>query len=83
MKPRYLVVVLVLGLAAGYWSGTSNAPHRDRPVARWVAGVARQLLWVAAFAERPPEQKTETRIVRATSHIGDDGFPVIDHGRGL
>jgi len=80
---RKTVFTLVAGLALGYWCAGSSAPPKpDRPVVRWVVRAAKHFLWFAAFAERPPEPQPDQRIVQSPA-IGDDGYPLIDHGRGL
>lgn len=82
---RKTVLIVVAALAVGYWFAGSGSPQPapDRPVVRWVVRTAKQLLWIAAFADPPPAPVVhEQRLVRAPA-IGDDGYPVIDHGRGL
>lgn len=82
---RSTVLVAVVALLIGYWlSGNAGpAPTPDRPVLRWIVRAAKQLLWVAAFAEPPPAHpEPEQRLVQSPA-IGADGYPIIDHGRGL
>jgi len=81
---RKTVMSLVAGVAIGYWlvGPAVNPPKPDRPVVRWIVRAAKNFLWFAAFAERPPEPQPDQRIVQAPA-IGEDGYPLIDHGRGL
>lgn len=60
----------------------SPAPQPDRPVLRFIARVAKNLLWVALVAEPPPPPAHDPHLVHAPP-IGDDGYPVIDHGRAF
>jgi len=72
---RNLVAIVFVALAIGYCAPALMTPARpDRPVLRWVAAAAKNLLWIAAFAERPP---AEQAVVQKTH----DEFAV-DHGRG-
>lgn len=82
---RKTVLIAVAALIVGYWfaGGASPQPAPDRPVVRWVVRTAKQLLWLAAFAAPPPvTSEPEQRLVQAPA-IGEDGYPVIDHGRGM
>lgn len=82
---RNTILVLVVAVAFGYWLGSdrSTGPRpTDRPVLSWIARTAKNLLWIAAFADPPPEHRHEHRIVQAPA-VGEDGYPVIDHARGF
>lgn len=76
---RNLVLVAVIALGIGLWVGQSTKEEtpQDRPILRWVAKAARNLLWIALVVEPPPEDPQPLR-----SHVGDDGYVAIDHGRG-
>lgn len=79
---RNTALVLIACVALGYWMASPPSqpvgPLADRPVLRWIAKAAKQLLWVAVFVEpAPPESR---HMVKAT--VGDDGYVVIDHGQG-
>lgn len=78
---RNTVYLLAAGLLIGWWASQPAAkpqPLEDRPVLRWIAKTAKTLLWVAVFVEpAPPEQPPEIR-----AHVGEDGYVVVDHGRG-
>lgn len=75
---RQLAAAVLIALAVGWWVGSPpSKPDPDRPVLKWIAKVAKNLLWVAVFLEEPPD---EIRTVR--SEIGDDGYVQVDHGRG-
>lgn len=86
---RKTLMIVVVCLAAGYWLASSPsspcpapAPTPDRPVVRWIARVAKQFLWVALLAERPPEGPQPDHQVARAARIGDDGYPIVDHARG-
>jgi len=83
---RNTVFVLVAAAAFGYWLAGDRSPRPgppDRPVLTWIARAAKNLLWIAAFADPPPPAaRQDARLVQAPT-IGDDGFPLIDHARGL
>lgn len=87
MDRRTLAAVAV-ALAVGYWLAASPsspvpAPRpNDRPVVRFLARVAKQFLWVALLAEKPPEEPQPDHHVARAARIGDDGYPIVDHGRG-
>ena len=82
---RQTLIVLVAAAAFGYWLAgqhDKNPPRPvDRPVLSWIARAAKSLLWVAVFAEPPPAAAADTRTVQHA--IGADGYPVVDHSRGL
>jgi hypothetical protein len=84
---RWTLVVAAACFVAGvYLTGRPAAPGpltpgQDRPVLRWVAAAAKNALWLFLLAEDNPTPDDETRY--AQHAIGDDGFPVIDHGRSL
>jgi len=85
---RKTVTAVLVAFAIGYWISSSPfAPHpwqpqRDRPVLRWIVRAAKSLLWIAVIADPPPEVKHDPKLVHAPP-VGDDGYPLIDHGRGL
>ena len=80
------VFVNLAAAAIGYWLAGDRSPRPgppDRPVLTWIARAAKNLLWIAAFADPPPPAaRQDARLVQAPT-IGDDGFPLIDHARGL
>ena len=81
---RHTVLVLAVVFLAGWWfaggrPSPSPAPGPgDRPVLRWIARAAKNLLWIAVFAEQPPET---TRVVH--SRVDRQGFLVLDNGGTL
>ena len=84
---RKTLLVLAAAFAIGYFLAQSapspEPPAPDRPALRWLARAAKNLLWIAAFADPPPPAaRQDARLVQAPT-IGDDGYPVIDHARGL
>ena len=79
---RSTAFAVIAAFALGVWVATPTTPQPpDRPVLTWIARAAKTLLWVAAFAEQPPEHRHDARIVQHA--IGEDGYPIVDHGRGL
>jgi hypothetical protein len=92
---RRSIACVVVAAALAYWAGAggvSPAPQPTplRPRLAWVVKAAKNLLWAAAFFEAPPEENesfsgdSRERVVRASAaEIGDDGFPVVNHVRGL
>lgn len=85
LTPRQLFLACALCIAAGWWLSSSPSspvnptPTQDRPVLRWIAKAAKNFLWIALLAE--PAPKPEQQMVQ--TQIGDDGYPIIDHGRSL
>lgn len=78
---RKLIAVALIAFAIGWaWSGSSSrwTPHKDRPVVTWLAGAAKRLLWIAIVADPPPAEAE----ARAEDRVGEDGFKVVQHGRG-
>jgi hypothetical protein len=86
MLDRKTVLVLAVAFAAGYFLATrtdNSPPKPDRPAVRWIVRAAKSFLWLAAFADPPPEPaRRDQRLVQAPV-IGEDGYPVVDHGKGL
>jgi len=82
---RRTLAAVVVALVVGYWLASSHdttPKPSERPVVRWIARAARSLLWVALLAEKPPEdQQPDHHVARAAS-IGEDGYPIVQHGRG-
>lgn len=82
---RNTTLVLVTCVAIGYWlAGPPDkpvTPLADRPVLRWIVKTAKTLLWVAVFVEPPPPEAEARHLVKAPA-IGDDGYTVVDHGKG-
>lgn len=80
---RNTVLIVVACLALGYWLAAPSQPAgplANRPVMRWIAKAAKNLLWVAVFVEPAPAD-TQQHMVKSPA-IGDDGFAIIDHGKG-
>lgn len=89
-----VVVAILLGF---WWGGGTWERHpfipvplptpahdrtKDRPVLKFIFRTAKNLLWLAAFAEPPPPEQPDQRLVHAPA-IGEDGYPMVDHARGL
>jgi hypothetical protein len=84
MIDRKTLFALLAAFAVGYFvSGSSSPtpPAPDRPVLRWIAKAAKSLLWIALVAEQPPSQGAERQLVHAPP-VGEDGYQVVDHGKG-
>lgn len=85
---RRTIAAVAVALVVGYWLAASPsspvpAPRpNDRPVVRFLARVAKQFLWVALLAEQPPEEPQPDHHVARAPRIGDDGYPLVDNGRG-
>lgn len=93
---RLAAVVLVALLIGFSWGGgrwerypfvpfplPAPAPsQKDRPVLKFIFRTAKNLLWLAAFADPPPPERPDQRLVHAPL-VGDDGYQIVDHGRGL
>jgi len=83
MLDRKTLLVVVAALAVGYWlaGGAQRlTPETDRPVLRWIVKTAKSLLWIALVAEPAPPEQT-TRLVQSRA-VGEDGYPLVDHGQG-
>ena len=80
-RSTLVAIGIVLAL---WWFAAAPArrptPADERPVIAWVVRTAKSLLWIAAFAEKPPAAPQEPVAVR--HELGVDGFPLVDHGRG-
>lgn len=80
---RSTLLVLVIVFAAGWWTSSRPSPTPtppDRPVLRWIAKAAKNLLWIAVFAEPPPPEQP-TRVVHA--RVDRDGMRILDNGSTL
>lgn len=86
ISKRNLVLVCLVCLAVGWWNsggaaplpGPFGPPAPDRPVLRWIAKAAKNLLWIAIVADPPPVQSPH--MVRA--QVGADGYQELEHARG-
>ena len=82
---RNTILVLLACVALGYWMASPPSqpvgPLADRPVLRWIAKSAKNLLWISVFVEPAPPEPQSRQMVKAPA-IGDDGYAVIDHGKG-
>jgi hypothetical protein len=82
---RTTLLVIAAAFLIGYWWPASESrpdATPSRPVVRWIAKVAKNLLWVALVAEEPPKgHQPDHRIVQSDP-IGEDGYPLLDNGRG-
>lgn len=84
MIDRKTVLLLAAAFMIGYFASGSSSPTptpQDRPVLRWIARAAKSLLWVALIAEPPPAEAAERHLVHAPP-VGEDGYQVLDHGKG-
>lgn len=81
---RKQLATVVIAFAIGYWihSGTeAPKPQPERPVLRWIVRAAKNLLWLAVLADPPPAAQ-DRQLVHAPP-IGEDGYPLVDHGKGF
>jgi hypothetical protein len=79
---RNTLVILAVVFAAGWWTSSRPAPApgpADRPVVRWIARAAKNLLWVALVAEPPPPAAGRTVHAR----VDRDGFRILENGTTL
>jgi hypothetical protein len=85
VSKKRLALICLACVVAGWWLSSSPssplvpAPQRERPVLRWIAKAAKNMLWLALLAEPPPEA-ADTRLGHA--RLGSDGQPLLDHARG-
>lgn len=95
---RKLAAVAIVAILIGFsWGGgrwqrypfipvpiptPAPSPDQDRPVLRGIFRIAKNLLWLAAFAEPPPPEQPDQRLVHAPL-VGEDGYQIVDHTRGL
>lgn len=81
---RKTIIALIAAVAIGYWMAgeTREAQRPERPVARWIAGMAKRLLWLALVAEKPPAEEHQGQRHVQGHELGADGFPLVDHSRG-
>ena len=85
-------LVLVVGIAAGFWLGAAPAspvnPNPPQPIKRAIAGVirnaARLALWVTVFKPVPfmqPAPQPKEQLVKAPA-VDAEGHRIVDHGDG-
>jgi formate-dependent nitrite reductase membrane component NrfD len=94
MRYRHVMysILLAVGIAAGFWLGSSPAspvnPNPPRPVLRAFAGLirtaARLGLWIAIAGEQQPVETSRGRQQLATrpTRYDADGHPIVDHAEG-
>ena len=75
-KQAIWIGVALLGLYCWIDYSQPKAPV-DRPILRWVASIAKSVMWIAIFADRPPA------IDRDIQSAAGDGYKRINHGRSL
>ena len=75
-KQAVWIGVALLGL---YWWNGGIQPKApvDRPILRWVASIAKSVMWIAIFADAAPA------IDRDIQSAAGDGYTRINHGRSL
>jgi len=82
---RNTLLILVIVFAAGWWTSSRPAPGpgpgpQDRPVIRWIAKAANNLLWVAVFVEPAPPEPPAAVV---KSRVDRDGFQILENGNTL
>jgi hypothetical protein len=82
-------IMIAVALLFAYWFCGGEVipqpePTPQRPVLRWLAKAARNLLWTAAFFEPAPEPRDgDVRVVHSKAvELDADGVPVVNHVRG-
>lgn len=88
LTKRQLAALVLAAIVAGWWfslpSGSTPSPFsppaNDRPFLRAIAKIAKTFLWVAILADGPPPEPESSQVARA--HVGEDGYQLLDHGRG-
>jgi hypothetical protein len=88
MVDRKTLLILAAGIAVGWFAFSGNGlpspfqPAKDRPFLRFIAKAAKTFLWVAMFAEQPPQPAEQGRHLVHSPAVGEDGYPLVDHGQG-
>lgn len=78
MSKRMLIVACLMAFAAGWFVSGAVEKPKDRPFLKAIVKVAKTFLWVAAFAEQPPEEHADAKSVM----VGEDGYVQVNHARG-
>jgi hypothetical protein len=77
VSKKLILVVCLLSFAAG-WSASSAVPRtKDRPFLTALAKIAKAALWLAAFAEPPPEEEPLQSVL-----VDERGYVKVNHARG-
>lgn len=86
---KRMVVIAVAAFAIAWFVATNQGnsvipnpfvPQKpDRPVLRFIAKVAKTVLWVAVFAE--PRPQPQSHYVQ--TQIGPDGHECLNHAEGF
>lgn len=80
---KQTIAIAVMAMAFAWYafgpgSATPEPEPKDRPVLRWLARAAKTFLWLAVFADPPPEYPEPIRHLPPI-----DGPPQISHARSL
>lgn len=78
MSKRTLIVACLMAFAAGWFVSGAVEQPKDRPFLKALVKIAKTALWVAAFAEQPPEEHEDAKSVM----VGEDGYVQVNHARG-
>lgn len=82
---KRLVLIVAACLAAGYVLAGANmrpqTPAERRPVLAAVIRMAKNLLWLAAFADPPPDHPGPRRV-QHIHHVDASGVVMVNHGEG-
>lgn len=68
-------------LLAGYWLSQqthADDARRPRPAVRWIAGAAKNALWLLLLTQGPPDKHESV----AECRVGSDGYLCVNHGKG-
>lgn len=78
-KSVLAVCLVTAGITYALMRAPSPSPAPpDRPVLTVIARLAKTLLWMAFFADPPPDECQQVQ-----GAYGTDGYPMVDHGRSL
>ena len=77
---RRIIVAMVAGALLWFYVSEPTGPAApDRPVIKWLAKAAKNLLWIAVFIEPPPP---DDPYDLPRSRVGEDGQQIVEHRRG-
>lgn len=77
MSKKLILAVCLLSFVAG-WSASGSVPRtKDRPFLSALAKIAKTALWLAAFAEPPPDEEPTQSVL-----VDEHGYVQVNHARG-
>ena len=78
MSKKAAIVLCLIAFAAGWMISDAAPAPKERPVLKALARIAKAALWLAAFAEPPPEPHVDHKSVM----VDANGIAQINHARG-